>query len=127
MSADQTRQTMSAYFDALETGRFSRYFNDDVTWTTIENGRRVQGAEAVEAAINGLHERLQDVQTRQLVIGDHAAFIEGSAKGVNGEGPIPYCVAYDVVGDRIGAMRAYGAIAEFMPSPNRTPRPERDP
>lgn len=127
MSADQTRQTMSAYFEALDTGRFSQYFKDDVTWTTIENGSRVQGAEAVEAAINGLHVRLQDLKTRQLVIGDQAAFIEGSAKGVNGEGRIPYCVADDVVGDRISLMRAYGAITEFMPPPNRTPHPERDP
>lgn len=115
MAADQTRQVMSAYFEALDTGRFARYFTDDVTWTTIANDTYVQGSDAVEAAINGLHARLQDLQTRQLVIGQDAAYIEGSAAGVNGEGRIPYCVAYDIVGNRVAAMRAYGDIAEFMP------------
>jgi hypothetical protein len=118
MSARQTRQVISAYFDALETGQFARYFTDDVTWTTIANDTHVQGPDAVEAAINALHARLKDLQTRQLVIGEDAAYIEGSAAGVNGQGRIPYCVAYDVVGDRVGAMRAYGDIAEFMPRPS---------
>lgn len=37
MSADDTRRVMSAYFEALETGRFSGHFTDDVTWTTTAN------------------------------------------------------------------------------------------
>jgi hypothetical protein len=118
MSADQTRQVMSAYFDALETGRFARHFTDDVTWTTIANDTHVQGPGAVEAAINGLHGRLKDLQTRQLVFGEDAAYIEGSAADVDGEGRIPYCVAYDILGDRVAAMRAYGDIAQFMPRPS---------
>jgi len=118
MSADQTRQVMSAYFEALETGVFAWCFTDDVSWTTIANDTYVRGPDAVEAAINGLHARLKDLQTRQLVMGEDAAYIEGSAAGPNGEARIPYCVAYDIVGDRVGAMRAYGDIAEFMPPPS---------
>lgn len=112
MSADQTRQVMSAYFGALETGHFARYFNEDVTWTTVASDTQVRGPDAVEALINGLHDRLKDLQTRQLVIGEDAAYIEGTAAGSNGDGRIPYCVAYDIVGGRIGAMRAYGDLAE---------------
>lgn len=115
MPADETRHVMTDYFEALETGAFARCFTDDVTWTTTADGSYLQGAKAVEAAINGLHQRLQDMQTLRLVIGQSAAYLEGSANGVNGEGRIPYCVAYDVMGGRIGAMRAYGDIAEFLP------------
>ena len=116
MSADQTRQLMSAYFDALETGRFARYFTDDVTWTTVASDTQVQGPDAVEASINGLHARLKDPQTRQLVLGEDAAYIEGTTAGHNGNGRIAYCVAYDIVEERIGAMRAYGDLAESMPA-----------
>lgn len=104
---------MSAYFDALETGRFTQFFTDDVVWTTIQGGTHVQGPEAVQDAINVLHARLPDLQTRQLVFAENAAYIEGSGAGATGR--IAYCVAYDLVGERIRAMRAYGDIAEFMP------------
>lgn len=63
MSADQTRQVMSAYFEALETGHSARYFNEDVTWTTVASDTQVRGPDAVEALINGLHDRLKDLQT----------------------------------------------------------------
>jgi hypothetical protein len=65
--------------------------------------------------------RLNGLQVRQLVISEDAAYIEGSAAGVNGEGRIPYCVAYDIVGDRVGGMRAYGDITEFMPPSGLNP------
>lgn len=106
---------MEAYFAALSTGRFRQFFTDDVTWTTIQNGAEVSGAQAVEEAITGLHARMSDLRTRQLSVGEGMAYIEGSCAGADGA-RIPYCVAYDVVGDRIAAMRAYGEIAAFMPA-----------
>ena len=115
MTADQTRRVMSAYFDALETGRFAQFFTEDVTWTTIQGDTHINGPEAVQDAVNALHARLQDLQTRQLAFAEAAAYIEGSGADALGEGRIPYCVAYDLVGDRISAMRGYGDIADFMP------------
>jgi hypothetical protein len=106
---------MSAYFDALEAGRFARYFTEDVVWTTIQSDTRIKGPEAVQDAINFLHARFHDLRTSQLVFAESAAYIEGSGAGARGEGRIAYCVAYDLVGERIRAMRAYGDIAEFMP------------
>lgn len=116
MSTDETRQVLSAYFDALETGHFRAFFTDDVTWTTIQDDAEVSGAQAVEQAINGLHARMSDLRTRQLAVADGVAYIEGSCAGGGDGARIPYCVAYDFEGDRIVAMRAYGDIAQFMPT-----------
>lgn len=104
------RDVMSGYFDALETGRFAQYFTGDVTWTTMADGAQVKGPQAVQDAINTLHGRLTDLQTLQLVLGPHTAYIEGSATVPAGAGRVAYCVAYDVIGDRIAAMRAYGQL-----------------
>ncbi len=115
MATDQTRRVMSAYFDALETGRFAEVFTEDVVWTTIQSDTHIKGPEAVQDAINVLHARLQDLRTSQLVFDERAAYIEGSGADATGDSRIPYCVAYDLVGERIRAMRAYGNIAECMP------------
>lgn len=55
-----------------------------------------------------LRARLGELQTRQVVFGPGSAYLEGSAAGLPGQATINYCVAYDLVGDRISAMRAYG-------------------
>jgi hypothetical protein len=115
MTADQTRRVMSAYFDALEACRFAQFFTEDVVWTTIQSDTHINGPEAVQDAINILHARLHDLRTRQLIFAESAAYIEGSGADALGESRIAYCVAYDLVGERIGAMRAYGDIADFMP------------
>jgi len=116
MSSNDTSQTMSAYFTALGTGRFQQFFTDDVTWTTIQSGEVVRGAEAVEGAINGLHAHMPDLSTRHLMSAPGVAYLEGSCAGTNDGDRIPFCVAYDLAADRIDAMRAYGDIASFMPT-----------
>ena len=118
MTTDQTRRVMSAYFDALETGRFAQFFTEDVIWTTVQSDTHIKGPEAVQDAINVLHARLQDLWTSHLVFAEKAAYIEGSGVDAPGGSRIPYCVAYDLVGERIRAIRAYGDIAEFMPGAN---------
>jgi hypothetical protein len=115
MTTDQTRRVMSAYFDALETSRFAQFFTNDVVWTTIQSDTHIKGREAVQDAINVLHARLRDLQTSKLVFAESAAYIEGSGADATGDRRIQYCVVYDLVGERIGAMRAYGDIADFMP------------
>jgi hypothetical protein len=118
MSTDDTNRIMDAYFAALGTGHFQQFFTDDVTWITIQNDAEIRGAETVEEAINTLHARMSDLKTRQLILGDRVAYLEGTGAGQDGNARIPFCVAYDLVGDRIAAMRAYGQIASFMsPSP----------
>ena len=57
-----------------------------------------------------------DMQTRQLMIVDNGACLEGSCSGAAAdEDRICYCVLYELDGDRISAMRTYGELAAFMP------------
>ena len=115
MSTNDTNRVMGAYFEALGTGHFQQFLTDDATWTTVQTGEDIRGAIAVEDAINGLHARMTDLRTQQLVVADGAAYLEGTCADPNGADRIPYCVAYDLAGDRIVAMRAYGELAAFMP------------
>jgi hypothetical protein len=122
MSADRTRQVMSDYFRALGTGQFKQFFTESVTWTTIEDNSSVSGSLAVEAAITGLHARMSDMQTRQLMVVDNAVCLEGSCAGAAPpEDRISYCVTYELDGELIAAMRAYGALAAFMPTSQQPP------
>jgi hypothetical protein len=116
--AEQTQQVMNGYFTAMGAGQFSEFFTDDVTWTTVENNAVVRGRAEVQNHILQLHSHMSDVQTRQLVIADGNAYIEGSCASATDYGPRTlYCVAYDLDGDKIASMRAYGALAAYT-SPN---------
>jgi hypothetical protein len=64
-----------------------------------------------------LHENMLDARTRRLIFADSAAYLEGdcAASSTGGIKRLAYCVAYDVAGDKISAMRCYGAIAHLAP------------
>ena len=116
MPAEQTRDVMDNYFKALGTGDFSRFFTQDVTWTTMETGAQVRGPRAVQDAVSGLHASMSDFETRPLVVSDDFACIEGSCLPKFGApGRISYCVTYDLRGDLVTSMRAYGSLAAMMP------------
>jgi len=83
------RRTLT--FTALGTGQFSQFCTDDVTWTTIQNNAQISGPQAVEEAINGLHDRMADLKTRQLGVTNGMAYVEGSCAGMSGA-RVPYCV-----------------------------------
>jgi len=107
---------MDNYFEALGAGDFARFLTKDVTWTTMETGAQFRGPRAVQDAVIGLHARMSDLETRQLVVSDDFACIEGSClPNVSPSGRIPYCVTYDLRGDLIASMRAYGSLAALMP------------
>jgi ketosteroid isomerase-like protein len=111
MSVDNTRNLMKKYFEALQTGSFAEFFADDVTWTIIDSGHTTSGPAAVVQAVTALHARMIDMQTHHLAVADGSAYLEGDCLRAGG-GPdrIAYCVAYDIVADRIAAMRAYGPL-----------------
>ena len=110
MTNEHTQRVMSRYFDDLGKGRFAQDFTTDVTWTTIPDGSCVTGPTAVEQAIMFLHARLGELRTRHVLFGPDVAYLEGSAADSGGRGRIDYCIAYDIAGERISAMRAYGAL-----------------
>jgi hypothetical protein len=64
-----------------------------------------------------LHGNMVDARTRRLIFADSAAYLEGDCadSSTGGINRLAYCVPYDVTGDKISAMRCYGAIAHLAP------------
>jgi hypothetical protein len=118
MSLEQTQQTMDHYFDVMgRGGDFAEFYTADVTWTTVDTGQDVRGASPVRDFIVALHNNMFDAQTRRIVVSDGHAYLEGDCleAPTGSSSRIHYCVAYDVVVDRIAAMRCYGPIAPMCP------------
>jgi SnoaL-like domain len=113
VTADQTQQVIDRYFEVMGArGDFSQFYVDEVTWTMVDAGAQIRGAAAVRDYVIALHAQMSDVQTRRIVVSDGAAYLEGECINVQKpESPrIAYCLAYDVTGDRITAMRCYGTF-----------------
>lgn len=121
MSIEQTRQTMSAYGEVLlKRGAYGQFFSDQVTFSMMGYGQRVQGRAAVEQFIRALHETAFDAnpQLKGMIIGDGDAALEaefvgihiGEFLGVPATGAsvqVPYSVFYSLEGDQITGLRAY--------------------
>ena len=116
MSLEQTQQTIDHYFDVMTRGGdFAVYYTDDVTWTMTDTGDEVRGASSVRDYIVALHNNMFDAQTRRIVVSDGHVYLEGDCLDApaGSSSRIFYCVAYDIVDDRIAAMRCYGPVARM--------------
>ncbi len=128
MSVETSERVLREYGEALlSRGDFSRFFTDDVVWTTMETGDVIRGREAVRDYIVAMHTTLFDARPviRNTVVGDTFALLEadfvGKHVGTVGDVPatgkqveVSYCVVYDIDGDRIRALRAYLPMAALM-------------
>jgi limonene-1,2-epoxide hydrolase len=111
MSEAATRQVMQRYFEALGTSGLEEVVDGAVTWTVMETGRVIAGASEVRRHLDSLHAAMTDTRTSDLRIADDAAVLEGDAAAPGRpDERIPFCVVYEVRGDRVCAMRAYGSI-----------------
>ena len=121
MTAQETKQALSGYLDALMSGGdFGSFFAEDVVWTTMENGEQVRGRQEVADYIVALHTQIfaASPELVNVAYGDGFAVLEAVFVGVHtGEFAglaatearvrLPYCVGYDVQGGKITALRAY--------------------
>jgi steroid delta-isomerase-like uncharacterized protein len=128
MSVETSERVLREYGEALlSRGDFSRFFTDDVVWTTMETGDVIRGREAVRDYIVAMHTTLFDARPviRNTAVGDTFALLEadfvGKHVGTVGDVPatgkevdVSYCVVYDIDGDRIRALRAYLPMAALM-------------
>jgi hypothetical protein len=82
----------------------------------LDAGAEIRGAAAVRDYVIALHAQMSDVHTRGIAVSDNAAYLEGDyVNAQNEDAPrIVYCVADDVTGDRIKAMRCYGTFGEII-------------
>jgi predicted ester cyclase len=121
MTVEATAETMRSYLDAfLARGDFADYFTDEVTWTTVGGGQDRQGRQPVRKFLVWMHTRAFDAhpKVKSLVIGGGQAALEadfvgthtGEFLGMAATGKsvrVPYCVVFDLRGDKIAALRAY--------------------
>jgi len=128
MSVEETESTIRGYLDALlSAGDFASFFSDDVVWTTMETGERVQGRDAVKGFINALHNELFDAAPEVVnltftdgVAGLEAVFVgthTAEFAGVPATGSpvrLPYSVFYDVADGAIPAVRAYFPMSALV-------------
>ena len=124
MSVESTSQVMNDYLDALlKQEDFSRFFADEVVWTTTETGDELRGRDAVRDFIVGFHTQAFDARpdVKGLIVGDGSATLEADFVGTHtgefaGVAPtgaelrVPYAVCYDVADGAITALRAYMPI-----------------
>jgi steroid delta-isomerase-like uncharacterized protein len=121
MTLEATAETMRSYLDAfLARGNFADYYTDEVTWTTVGADQELQGRQPVRDFLIWMHTQAFDAhpKVKTLVVGDGQAALEadfvgthtGEFLGIPATGKsvqVPYCVIYDLQGDKITALRAY--------------------
>jgi predicted ester cyclase len=121
MSADQVRQTMDGYMEALiARGDYGRFFADDIAFSIVGTDQQLTGAQGAEQAIRFIHQVAFDARPElvNLVLGERGAAAEavfagthiGEFAGIPATGNavrVPYSVFYELDGAAITALRIY--------------------
>lgn len=110
MSVEQTQRTLDRYFGLMGKDEdFAVCFTADVTWLVADTGEVIQGAESVRDYIIDLHSRMAGSQNRESVVGENFVYLEGACTAaVPSSSRVNYCIAYDMRGGLIAAVRCYG-------------------
>jgi predicted ester cyclase len=128
MSADQVRQTMDGYMEALlARGDYGRFFADDIAFSIVGTDQQVTGAREAEQAIRFMHEGAFDARPELVgvLVGERGAAAEavfvgthvGEFAGVAATGNavrVPYSIFYDVDGGAINALRIYMPMDQLL-------------
>ena len=128
MSADQVRQTMDGYMEALlARGDYGRFFADDVAFAIVGTDQQVTGRREAEQAIRSMHEGAFDARPELVgvVVGEEGAAVEaifvgthvGEFAGLAATGNamrVPYSIFYDLDGGAITALRIYMAMDQLL-------------
>lgn len=128
MSAEQVRETMQSYAEALlARGDYRRFFADDVRLEVMGTDQQVQDADSAEQAIRFLHEVAFDAhpEITNVLVDDHGAAAEatfvgthvGEFAGIGATGSavrVPYSVFYELEAGAITAVRIYMPIDQLL-------------
>ena len=128
MSADQVRETMQSYAEAvLARADYQRFFADDIRLEVVGTDQRVRGAQAAEQAIRFLHEVAFDARPEitNVLVDDHGAAAEatfvgthiGEFAGISATGSdvrVPYSVFYELDAGRITAVRIHMPMDQLV-------------
>ena len=116
MSVEQTREVIMAYLH----GHAAETIADDAVFTIMGTGQVANGRAAISQMLQDLYETAFNARAdlRNLVIDDGKASAEfdfagrhigefGGMPATGVEVKVPFCVAYDVIDDKITAARVY--------------------
>lgn len=121
MSVESTQRTMEAYIeDLVGRGSYKRHFSDDVVLALVGTDQGAEGPDGAEALIGYLHQQAFEAhpELKNIVIGDDQAAAEfdfvgkhvaefGGIAATGRDVRVPYCVVYDLEGEKIKALRIY--------------------
>jgi predicted ester cyclase len=129
---------MEAYLeDLLGQGPYKRHFSDDVVLTMMGYDQEAAGPDAVEQVIDDMHRRAFDARLEmksKVVAADGQAAAEfdfvgkhtdefAGIEATGREVKVPYCVAYDLEGEKIRALRLYFPMDVLMRQLGVSPEP----
>jgi predicted ester cyclase len=128
MSAEQVREIMQSYVEALlARGDYRRFFADEIRFEVVGTDQRVQGAESADQAIRFLHEVAFDAhpEITNVLVDDHGAAAEatfvgthvGEFAGIGATGSavrVPYSVFYELDAGTITALRIYMPMDQLL-------------
>jgi predicted ester cyclase len=137
--SENTRQTLEAYLeDLISRDPYRRYFSDEVVLTVMGQDQKPEGPDAVEQMIDYMHQQAFEArpEIKNVVVGDGRAAVEfdfvgkhtGEFAGMAATGRdvrVPYCVVYDLEGEKIKALRLYFPMDELQRQLGDSPTPDR--
>ena len=139
MSVEDTQQAMNAYIeDLLEGGPYKRHFSDDVVLSMVGTDQGAEGPDATEAWIDYLHTVAFEAspELKNMIVGDTQAVGEfdfvgkhvgefGGIAATGREVRVPYCMVYELEGEKIRALRGYMPMDVLLQQLGGVPSPEQ--
>jgi predicted ester cyclase len=128
MPFEDTQRAMDAYIEELlERGPYKRHFSENVVLTMVGTDQATEGPDDTEAFIDYLHTVAFEAnpELKNMIIGDGQAVGEfdfvgkhvgefGGMAATGREVRVPYCMVYELEGDKIRALRGYMAMDELV-------------
>ena len=139
MSVEDTQRTMSAYIeDLLGGGPYKRHFSEDVIVSLVGTDQGAEGPDGAEGWIDYLHKEAFEArpELRSMIVSDGQAAAEfdfvgkhvgefGGMAATGREVRVPYCMVYELEGEKIGALRGYMPMDVLMRQLGGSPSPEQ--
>jgi predicted ester cyclase len=139
MSVEITQRTMEAYIeDLVGGGPYKRHFSDDVVMALVGTDQGAEGPDAAEVWINHLHQQAFEArpELKNIFVAEGKAAAEldfvgkhvgefGGIAATGNEVRVPYCVIYDLEGEKIKALRIYLPMDVLVGQLGATASPEQ--
>jgi len=139
MAVEDTRRAMETYVeDLLQRGPYKGHFSDDVVLSMVGTDQGAEGPEGVEAWIDYLHREAFEArpELKNMIVGDGQAAVEfdfvgkhvgefGGMAATGREVRVPYCMVYELEGEKIKALRGYMPMDVLMQQLGGSPSPEQ--